>query len=158
MGRRRGDRECGRCSFDSFIMKKRKNVTVRRPTQYCVLPMVLAILNAAISSILYAMSKSLRGAVAMATPILIFGYLFAYQSAWRVELHDSEITVRTLFRRRMYIFSQITDVNERFSAAYRAVRLELVFYDGKYVDICDNYRNYLQFRKYVCSKCSIRKQ
>ena len=127
-------------------MKKRKNVTVRRPIQYCVLPMVLAILNAAISSILYAMSKSLRGAAAMATPILIFGYLifgylFAYQSAWRVELHDSEITVRTLFRRRMYIFSQITDVNERFSAAYRAVRLELVFYDGKYVDICDHYRN-----------------
>ena len=139
-------------------MKKRKNVTVRRPIQYCVLPMVLAILNAAISSILYAMSKSLRGAVAIATPILIFGYMFAYQSAWRVELHDSGIMVRTLFYRRMYSFSQITDANERFSAAYRAFRLELVFYDGKYVDICDNYRNYLQFRKYVCSKCSIRKQ
>lgn len=94
----------------------------------------------------------------MASPILIFGYLFVYQFIWQVELCDSEITIRTLFYRKTYSFSQIIRVNERFSAAYHAVRLELVFYDGKYVDICDNYLNYGQFRKCVCSKCSIQKQ
>lgn len=142
-------------------MKKQKNakyIKVKRPIQYCVLPVLLIIGNVAISGIIYAMSKSLRGAVVMASPILIFGYAFLYQITWRVELHNSEITVRTLFCKRTYSFSQISDVTERFSAAYRSIRLELVFQDGKYVDICDNYRNYTQFRNYTCSKCSIKKQ
>ena len=94
----------------------------------------------------------------MASPILIFGYLFAYQFIWQVELCASEVTIRTLFYRKTYSFSKIIRVNERFSSAYNASRLELVFQDGKYVDICDNYLNYRQFRKYVCSKCSIQKQ
>lgn len=142
-------------------MKKQKNakiVKVQRPIQYCALPILLAIVNAAISGIVYAISRSLYGAFALAFPILIFGYVFLYQVTWLVELRNSEIMVRTLLCRRTYSFSQISDVTERFSAAYHAIRLELVFQDGKYVDVCDNYKNYIQFRKCMCSKFSIRRQ